>query len=379
MSNRAPLIAGLGMTELGRVYGRSAREFAVDAVRNAVTDSGLSMADVDGLLINSGISERIPLDIAKDLQLGDLRLLMEAHSYGATAGSMVMLAAMAVRDGLADTVACVFADAPLVEGVPTGASYSGRRTPSGLTGLVVAAGLKTTTSMYALAARRHMLRYGTTSEDFAAIAVAQRQWAAGNPLAQLRRPISVEDHQSSRWISDPLRLLDCCLVSNGGIAVLVTSQERLADLAQPPVYVHGYAQSHPRYSGYGDDNFGLESGAARSGPAALRMAGLRPADVDIAELYDCYTFTALLTMEDYGFCEKGECGDFVRSGATAPGGSLAVNTGGGQLSSYYMWGMTPLSEAVIQGRGQGGMRQAPENDLILVSGNGGIFDFHGTL
>src|SRR6185503_6309943 len=122
---------------------------------------------------------------------------------------------------------------------------------------------------------------------------------------------------------------------------------------------------HPGYLDARDSRFGLESGAAQSGPAALKMAGLSVSDVDIAELYDCYTFTALLTLEDYGFCAKGEGGPFAASGALAPGGSLAVNTGGGQLSGYYLWGMTPLSEAIIQARGQGGARQAGRHDVAL--------------
>jgi acetyl-CoA acetyltransferase len=128
-----------------------------------------------------------------------------------------------------------------------------------------------------------------------------------------------------------------------------------------------------------DSEFGLVSGAALSGPTALKMAGITIADIDVAELYDCYTYTALISLEDYGFCAKGEGGPFVAGGVLGPEGSLAVNTGGGQLSSYYMWGMTPLSEAVIQARGQGGERQAPRNDMVLVSGNGGILDHHSTL
>jgi acetyl-CoA acetyltransferase len=180
-------------------------------------------------------------------------------------------------------------------------------------------------------------------------------------------------------IADPLRLLDCCLVSNGAIAIIVTSAERAADLAQPPVHIWGWGQAHPGYTSYRDSNFGLVSGAAQSGPAALRMAGVTVDEIDIREIYDCFTYTTLLTLEDYGFCAKGEGGEFVASGALAPGGSHPTNTGGGELSSYYMWGMTPLSEAVIQARGQGGQRQVAKNDLIMVSGNGGVLDFHATL
>ena len=376
---RAPVIAGLGMTELGRVYGRSAADFAADAVRRAVADAGLNLADLDGLLTSAGVSRGVGLGLARDLGLADLRLLSEMNAYGSTAGSMVQFASMAVQAGMAQAVACVFADAPLRQDRGAGVAYGGSRAPVGWAGLVPASGIVGANPMYALAARRHMLRYGTTSEQLGAIAVAQRGWAALNPVAQLREQITIEDYLASRWIAEPFRLLDCCLVSNGGIAVIVTTAERAASLAQPPVHVVGWGQGHPGHAFRRSDDFGLTTGAAISGSAALAMAGIRIADVDVAELYDCYTFTVLITLEDYGFCAKGEGGPFVASGILGPEGKLKVNTGGGQLSSYYLWGMTPLSEAVIQARGQGGDRQVPDHDLILVSGNGGVLDHHSTL
>ena len=169
------------------------------------------------------------------------------------------------------------------------------------------------------------------------------------------------------------------MVSNGGVAVLVTTADRARDLAQPPVHLWGAAQTHPGTAKARGSEYGLVTGAAISGPAAMAMAGITPADVDVAELYDCYTYTVLVTLEDYGFCEKGEGGPFAASGALAPGGSLPTNTGGGELSSFYLWGMTPLSEAIIQARGQGGDRQVPTHDVVIASGNGGLLEFHGTL
>jgi acetyl-CoA acetyltransferase len=195
----------------------------------------------------------------------------------------------------------------------------------------------------------------------------------------MRTRISMDDYLSSRWIADPLRLLDCCLVSNGGVAVIVTSAERALSLSQPPVYVLGWGQNHPGNFMSRSDDFGLVSAGAKSGKAALAMAGIELADIDVVELYDCYTYTVLITLEDYGFCKKGEGGPFVSSGVLGPNGSLKLNTGGGQLSSYYMWGMTPLSEAVIQTRGSAGERQVSKHDLVLVSGNGGVLDHHSTL
>jgi acetyl-CoA acetyltransferase len=373
------VIAGLGMTELGRVYGQTPARFAADAVRLAVADAGLRLTDVDGLLTSSGMSGGISIDLQRDLGLTDLRLLSHLQAYGSTAGAMVQFASMAVQSSMASVIACVFADSPLQPERGAGAAYGTRRAPAGWWGLLGASGIVGANPMYALAARRHMERYGTTSEQLGHIAVAQRAWAAGNPAAQLRDPITLADHQASRWIVEPFHLLDCCLVSNGGIAVVVTSAERATALAQPPVHVLGWAQRHPGHYLRRDPDFGIVTGAASAGPAALAMAGVSLADVDVAQLYDCYTFTVLVSLEDYGFCAKGEGGPFVASGVLGPTGKLAVNTGGGQLSAYYMWGMTPLSEAVIQARGQGGDRQAGAHDIVLVSGNGGVLDHHSTL
>jgi acetyl-CoA acetyltransferase len=367
------------MTSLGKVYGPTSAQFAAEAVRLAVADAGLRMDDVDGLLTSSGVSGGISIDLQRDLGLTELRLLSHLQAYGSTAGAMVQFAAMAVQSGMASVVACVFADSPLQPERSAGAVYGSRRAPAGWWGLLGASGIIGANPMYALAARRHMDRFGTTSEQLGHVAVAQRHWAALNPAAQLREPITLADHQSSRWIVEPFHLLDCCLVSNGGIAVIVTTAERAAALAQPPVHVLGWAQSHPGRNLRRHSDFGLVSGAATAGSAALAMAGRDVADVDVVELYDCYTFTVLLTLEDYGFCAKGEGGPFVASGVLGPGGKLPLNTGGGQLSGYYMWGMTPLSEAVIQARGQGGARQSRSHDIVLVSGNGGVLDHHSTL
>jgi len=374
-------IAGLGITETGKVYGRSAAGFAADAIRLAVADAGLALGDVDGLVVSNGLSGGVDFRLQRELGLRDLRFMNEVSVAGATAITQIQLATMAVATGLATTVVCVHADAPLSEpGMSSGAIYRGdSSTPTGFSGLAAAGGARGANNGYALAARRHMERYGTTSEQLGAIAVSQRKWAAMNPRARFRDSITIDDHQNSRWVAEPLHLLDCCMVSNGGVALVVTTTERARDLAQPPVHLWGAAQAHPGYTMARGCEFGLVTGAAVSGPAAMSMAGIAPSDVDVCEIYDCYTYTALVTLEDYGFCAKGEGGALAQSGALGPGGSLPTNTGGGQLSSYYLWGMTPLSEAVIQTRGQGGERQVANHDVVLVSGNGGILDYHATL
>ena len=370
-------IAGLGITELGKVYERSASEFAAEAVGLAAADAGLMLAQIDGLLVSGGTSGGVTPELQAALGLRDLRLLAQIEAFGSTAIGMVQYASLAIQCDMASVVACVWADTPLRADQPS--AYARPRPRTGFASIAAASGLVGANPAYALAARRHMETFGTTADDLAAVAVAQRAWARHNPLAQFRHPITRADHHSSRMIADPLRLLDCCLVSNGGIAVIVTSADRAADLRQHPVHIWGWGQGHPGYPMRRGSAFGLETGAVPSGRAALSMAGVKVADVDVCEIYDCYTFTVIITLEDYGFCEKGEGGALASSGALAPGGAVPTNTGGGQLSAYYAWGMTPLSEAVIQARGHGGDRQVDRHDVVLVSGNGGILDHHSTL
>jgi acetyl-CoA acetyltransferase len=372
-------IVGLGMTEMGKVFGRSATRLAATAVRDAVADAGLSLSEVDGLLVSSGVRSDLSPLLAGVLGLHELSLLAQMNSYGATAGAMVASAAHAIAEGTATTVVCVFADTPLSESSAGPAWGAGGTALAGYRGWQAATGAATPNVLYALAARRHMKEFGTTSEQLGAVAVAQRAWAVHNPHAQMRAPITLEDHQASPWIAEPLHRLDCCLVSNGAVAVVVTSADRAADLAQPPVHLWGHGQAHePRRLARGS-HWGLRTPAARSGPQAMARAGVRREDIDLLELYDCYTYTVVVTLEDYGFCSKGEGGSFVADGRLGPGGELPCNTGGGQLSAFYMWGFTPLSEAIVQLRGQAGERQVPKHGTALVSGNGGILEYHSTL
>jgi acetyl-CoA acetyltransferase len=376
----AAAIAGLGITPQGKVYGRSPIGFAVDAVTRALEDAGLSRRDLDGVLLNPGLAWSDlgmgSFQLQQALGLRDLRLSATMNVGGATACAMIQHAAQAIAAGVCSTVACVFSDAPLKPPAPGGARASSGSAYGFVRGWEAAYGYFGVNAMYALVARRHMYRFGTTQDHLGAVAVAQRRWANANPQAQLHdQPLSLDDYRRSRWIVEPFRLFDCCLVSNGGLAVIVTSAERARALRRPPVYLWGMAQGHLG----GDPADTLASGAVLAGPAALAMAGVSLRELDVVELYDCYTFTVIVTLEDYGFCAKGEGGPFVAEQVTGPGGRLAVNTGGGQLSSFYMWGMTPVSEAVIQLRGDGGARQLPRHDTALVSGNGGVLSTHSTL
>ena len=374
-------IAGLGITEMGKVYGRTASDFAGEAIALALEDAGLEAGEVDGLLINANQSTEMVPTLQFSLGLTDLTLVNVMSAFGSTAGTMLQYAAHAIATGQASVVACLYADAPLTEGGSISQSgYNGRRfNAPGLAGLRFAYGdYGPANSGYALALRRHMHLFGTTHDQLGTIAVGQRAWAQMNPRAQMRKPMTIEDYHASRWVVEPLHLFDCCLVSNGGVAVIVTSPERARTLRQPPVYLRGFGQCAPGDTARRERDPAVRTGATKAGEMALRQAGIALADLDVLELYDCYTYTVLVTLEDYGFCEKGEGGDFVADGKLGPGGSLPCNTGGGQLSSYYMWGFTPLSEGVIQARGQAGERQAAQHDHVLVSGNGGVLTFHST-
>lgn len=382
MTGSQPAIAGLGITEQGKVYGKTAAQFAAQAVRLAAADAGLALGDLDGLIMSGGLGDTVGIDLQGTLGLTDLKLLTYMQGYGSTAGQMVQYAAMAVQSGMADTIAIVWADDPLKEKSRTSAAYRATGSaPGGWRGISAANGIYSANTMYALAARRHMKKYGTTQDHFGHIAVAQRDWAQLNPIAQFYgTPLTLEQYHASRYIAEPFHLFDCCLVSNGGVALIVTSLDRARHLRQPPVRVLGWAQAHPGHTGIRNDDFGLVTGAASAGPRALKMAGVSLDEIDVVEVYDCYTFTALVTLEDYGFVPKGEGGPALSEpGVLGPGGKLRVNTGGGELSAFYMWGMTPLHEGVVQARGQGGDRQADRHDRVLVSGNGGVLDYHSTL
>ena len=373
-------IAGLGLTDVGKVYERSATDLAAEAVRLAAADAGLAITDIDGLLVSPGTQGAPKLSLQKVLGMRDLRLLAEIVALGASPAIMIAYAAASIACGDASAVACVFADAPLREKGSARDAFGTQRAPStGFASYHAGIGAITPNIFYAMAARRHFETYGTTSEHLGAIAVAQRGWAKDNPAAQFRTPLTLDEHQASQLIADPLHLLDCCLVSNGGAAVIVTSAQHARDLAQPPVDVLGWGQAHPGTLMHHDSAFGLRTGAAVAGPAALKMAGVTVHDVDLLELYDSYTYTVLITLEDYGFCQKGQGGDFVSDGTLGRGGTLPCNTGGGQLSGYYLTGFTPVIEAVIQGRRQAGARQVAKNDVIMVSGSGGVLEHHATL
>jgi acetyl-CoA acetyltransferase len=373
MTRRA-VIAGIGHTDFGKLAGRTAWHLEAEAASAAVADAGLRPSDVDGLLTDPGPSQGIldgitPHFLRLGAQLGlDPDYTGSEILGGAGSVAIVTRAALAVEAGLCDVCLCIYGDSPLSN---AGAFEYGRGDESAF-GFFGAVGL------HALAARRHMHRYGTRSEHLGEVAVAARAHAARTPHAQKRRPISLAAYLASEPVVEPLRKLDCCLVSDGAAAVLVTTRERAANLRAPAVRILGHAQAHSLSTYASPEHFDTLP-AARCGPKALARAGLAPADVDVALLYDCFTIVVLLQLEDYGFCKQGESGPFVEGGRIGPGGSLPVNPSGGLLAEGYGSGMLHVIEAVRQLRGEAGERQVPDAETALVSGHGLGMNTHATL
>ena len=370
MSTTSPLrgaaaIVGASLGGVPMAPGRSALEILGEAVHGALADAGLKLSDVDGLFTGSSYHFLAGLSVAE--YLGIHPKFCEATMVGGSSYvGHLLTAAMALHTGQCEVALICYgsnqgsgfgklksmAETPLYE-----APYEPRYP----------------ISSYALAAARHMHQYGTTREDLAHIAVAARQWAQLNPLAYARDPLSIEQVLASRLVSDPLSVLDCCLVTDGGGALVLVRSERAKDFPKPPVYVLGAAAAtwHRQIGSMPDLTV---TAAAESGPRAFAMAGLAPKDVDVLELYDAFTINTLLFLEDLGFCAKGEGGAFVRNGRIAPGGALPVNTNGGGLSCCHpgMYGMFLLIEAVQQLRAEAGARQVPNAQIALCHGNGGV-------
>lgn len=372
----ASAIVGLGFSQISRKPVGTPRSLAAEAVRAAITDAGLKAADIDGLLLNPSslaAEDAIPLRVQEDIGLRDLRLLCSIDAKGSAVVQMVQQATLAIQTGLATRVACVFADAPVAaKGV--GDAYAITSPLTGIAGWERQYGLFGATGAYALAANRHMALHGWGQDDLGAYVIACRQWAMLNPDAVIRKPLTLEEYRHSPWIVEPFHMLDCAYPMNGGIAVIVAAGEE-ADRA---VYVHGMGQGHPGRPALRQMPE-PRTGGHLAGERAYAMAGVTAADVTLCELYDAFSFTALLALEEYGFCPPGQGAAFVREGHTLPGGRLPVSTGGGHLAGGYLQGMTPLAEAIIQGRREAGDRQVSSPDVILVNGSGGRLEYHAAL
>jgi acetyl-CoA acetyltransferase len=371
-------IVGIGATEFSKRSGRSELRLAVEAVTAALADAGLEPTDVDGYCTFS-MENNPAIEVNRALGGGDLTFFSRIHYGGGAACATVMQAALAVASGAAKTVVCYRAMNERSQqrfGIGVQDRPAQPTTESAHFGWYAPFGLLTPAAWVAMNARRYMHQYGATSEDFGRVAVADRRHAATNPAAWFHgKPITLEDHQRSRWIVEPLRLLDCCQESDGAVALVVTSRERARDLRQPPAVVAAAAQGavteQQMMTGfYTADITGLpEMGlVARQ---LYRAAGIGPGDVQTAVVYDHFTPFVLVQLEEFGFCGRGEARHFVKDGNIELGGRLPINTHGGQLGEAYIHGMNGIAEGVRQVRGTA-VNQVPGAEHVLVTAGTGV-------
>ena len=363
-------IAGVGLAGCGEAPGWTEMEIAAAAAKSALDDAGLTVHDVDGLVIASTNIFMSGLALAE--HLGVRPKFTESTMVGGSSfvGHLIP-AALALNAGLCDTILVAYGSNQRT-GVGRGEAgkYKMALDPQPFEHPYKPFNPPTS---YALAAARHMHQFGTTRAQLAEIAVAARRWAQLNPEAFAREPLTADEVLESRMISDPLTVRDCCLVTDGGGAYVLTRAERAKDFPQPPAYLLGVgaAHWHRQISSMPDLTV---TAATESGQRAYEMAGLGARDVDVVELYDAFTINTLLFLEDLGFCGKGEGGAFVSDGRIAPGGALPVNTNGGGLSCVHpgMYGIFLVIEAVRQLRGEAGARQVKDAAVALAHGNGGV-------
>ncbi|MCA0240673.1 MAG: thiolase family protein [Proteobacteria bacterium] len=365
------VIAGIGHTAFGRLPGSDTVSLNVEACRHALADAGVDKSLVDAVFVKVPTSAHQFMYGQKVAEaLGITPRIGGCWDQGGAANiTLLSFAIMAIEAGQCDVALVCYADNP----------RSGNRAVYGRArGDDAAYGWFSTAAGYAMIQRRHMIEYGTRPQDLAAVAIASRQHGAGNPQAQLRAPLDLAGYLASPWLVDPIRRADCALVSDGGAALVVMSARRARELGVPmPVPVLGF--------GHGQTSYELPqratltaTEAARAADTAFRMAGLKPRDIDVAQLYDCFTITVLMTLEDYGFCRKGEAGRFVADGAIEHGGRLPINTSGGLLSETGMPGLQLIIEGVRQMRGTARLQVSGARHC-LVSNQGGTMHTHATL
>jgi acetyl-CoA acetyltransferase len=370
-------IAGAAESDLG-ITGRSVLGLQTQAITRALADAGLTVADVDGLA-TTGVSRFSTTQLAEYLGI-QLSWVDSTFAGGSAFEMFVARAAQAIAAGQASVVVISYASNQRSAGSRSLAGVQEPHTPEAQ--FEAPYGPLHPISHYAMAAAAYLHRYLVTREQLAEVAVAAREWALRNPAAYRYRagPLSVDDVLAAAPVSTPLTTADCCLVTDGGGAVVLTSLERARDLPHPPVPVLGYGEVSTHASMAGPDDL-TDSGAAPAARRAFAMAGLTPADVDVLEVYDSFTITVLLTLEALGFCKPGEAGSLIQDGRIRPGGTLPLNTSGGGLSYCHpgQLGVLLLVEAVRQLRGECGGRQVPGAEVALAHGTGGIFSTHATV
>jgi len=364
-------IVGVGNTAYGKLHGRSAESLTVEAIRNACEDAGIDKNEIDAVITKDPTSNLQHLFCAKIAEhIGVVpKVTATLDQAGATNIGAIAYACWCIEEGLCSTAVVSYGDNPITGNRATYGRPRGVGAPYGLFGAV---------SGYALTAQRYLQKYGKVNADMAPWPLGTRKWAQMNPNACYRKPMTLEEHQASRWVAEPLHLFDCTSIQDGAAAVIVTSVERAKSLKKQPIYIHGYGQGHIAWDIQTREHYTV-TGAKRSGEVAFKMAGISAKDVDFCQLYDCFSIVPILTLEDYGFCAKGEGCDFIADNKTHPGGSLPCNTSGGLLSETGMPGMQLVVEGVRQARGECGERQVPKHTIGVISNQGGQLHTHSTL
>lgn len=377
--SRSIAIAGVAESDLGKVPGKTALELQAQAAGRALRDAGIALNEVDGVFAHTD-------DRFSSLQLSEYLGLRPRYVDSTNVGGMsnilhVRHAMAAIAAGMCSVALVTYGSTQLSDGTrKSGAgAVDNPATPRGQ--FVAPYGQLSPIGYYAMVAQLHRHRHGTTPQDLAEVAVAARRWAQLNPQAYRREPTSLEEVMASPVIASPLRQRDCCLVTDGGGALVITSAARARDLPGKPVYVMGVAESHAHHYTPFDTADWLDTNVAGTAEAALRMADVARDDIDVVQIYDHFTIGVLQSLEELGFCGRGEAGDFVAGGALAPGGRFPINTSGGGLSYGHpgMFGMFLVIEAVRQLRGECGERQLPKAELALCHAPGLVFSCNTTM
>ena len=368
-------VTGIGETAYVRGATKTAFELQIESSLKAIGDAGLTPKDIDGI-IPIGIVSGTADDFIDNFGIPDLRFSALIPHGGASPVMALQCAAAAVASGACNHVLVTFG-----RNVSAAAAFkAGSRIHSMpqfhfVTEYEYPMGAIAPAQLYAPMARRHMELYGTTVAQFGEVAVACREHALLNDNAVMKKPITLEDHRNSRMIADPFRLLDCSLESDGGAAIVVSAAGPAADLRHPRVYISGVAEGHPDSPGSITQRPDMTSlGIAKASKRAFEMAGVTHADIDLVEIYDCFTYAVIRQLEDLGFCAKGEGGPFVEGGRLRLGGALPCNTHGGLLSQAHVWGLNHIVELVRQLRGDAGRAQVKDAEVGLVTGYGDMGD-----
>ncbi|MGE8319811.1 MAG: acetyl-CoA acetyltransferase [Comamonas sp.] len=377
--SRSVAIAGVAESDLGKVPGKSALELQAQAARLALADAGLALRDVDAVFAHTD-------DRFSSLQVSEFLGIRPRYVDSTNVGGMSNLlhirrAMAAIAAGLCEVALITYGSTQLSDGSRKGGAVAADapHTPRGQ--FILPYGHLSPIGYYAMVAQLHMHRYGTTPKDLAEVAVAARRWAQLNPKAYRREPTSLDEVMASPVVAEPLRQRDCCLVTDGGGALVVVSAARARDLRSKPVYVLGAAETHAHhYTPFNTEDW-LDTGVAATADEALRMAGVKREDIDVVQIYDHFTIGVIQSLEELGFCPRGEGGAFVADGALGPGGRFPINTSGGGLSYGHpgMFGMFVAIEAVRQLRGECGERQLPRAELALCHAPGLVFSCNTTL